>query len=95
MTDDEARALSREAAESEHPLRDAWYCGLINRKIETATEQGQYEVRIRYNAKSFVVKHRERFKTIYESQGYTVSFRPNYVQITPTQYDMIISWAHA
>lgn len=93
MTDDEARSLTREALESEHPIRDAWYCGLINRRIEAATEQGMYEVHIRYPSRSFVVKHRERFTELYEGHGYKVTFRPNYLQIAPTQWDMIISWA--
>lgn len=95
MTDEEARDLTDQTVTASHTLRDAWFCGLINRRIEKATRQGMYEVRIRYSARSYVVHHREHLQKIYEGQGYTVSFRPNYLQITPTQWDMIISWANA
>lgn|GEM_PF-5702379 len=93
MLRDEAENLTRKAGREKHFILDTWYCGIINEKIRDATRKGQYEVKIRFDARSHVANHQQRFIQLYEEQGYSVHFRPNYVHITPSQYDMIIQWA--
>lgn len=92
MRREEAEDLSRESDETRHPILDAWYCGIINGQIRKAAKRGQEKVKIRFSAKSFVATHRRRFIELYSREGYEVYFRPNYVHIDPTIWDMIINW---
>lgn len=92
MTREEAEERTREAGRGSSFLAETWYCGIINRKIEEAVDQGQYEVKIRFSVRSYPARHQQRFIVLYEQQGYDVHFRPNYVHIAPSMYDMIIRW---
>nr|MCR4877657.1 hypothetical protein [Clostridiales bacterium] len=81
MIREEAENKAREAGREKHFLRETWYCGIINQKIEDAVQKGQYEVKIRFPARSHVSRHQQRFIELYEALGYEVHFRPNYVHI--------------
>ena len=92
MLREEAEERSRMAGREKNPLRETWYCGIINQKLEEAVEKGQYETKVRFSARSYVARHQQRFIDLYENQGYDVHFRPNYVHIEPSMWDMIIRW---
>lgn len=92
MKREDAAELTKDSAREKHFLRETWYCGIINQKIEKAAKDGQYEVRIRFSARSFPARHQHRFISLYEGQGYGVRFLPNYAQIQPTQWTMILTW---
>ena len=90
MRRDEAENRSRTAGREKNFLAETWYCGIINQKLEEAVEKGQYECKVRFSARSYVSRHQQRFIELYEAQGYEVHFRPNYVHIEPSMWDMII-----
>lgn len=92
MTRDEAERKTRVAGRGSSFLAETWYCGIINQKIESAVEQGQYEVKVRFSARSYPAKHQQRFIELYEQKGYDAHFRPNYVHITPSMFDLILRW---
>ena len=92
MLKEEAEARAKTAGRGKNFLMETWYCGIINQKIEEAVERGQYEVKIRFPASGYVSKHQQRFIEFYEEKGYQVHFRPNYVHIEPSMFDMIIQW---
>ena len=92
MRREDAEELTRDSEQTRHWLRETWYCGLINQRIEKAAKAGQHEIRIRYSARSFPARHQHRMISLYEGEGYTVKFLPNYRQIEPTQWTMILSW---
>ena len=92
MKREDAADLTMDSAEKKHFLQETWHCGLINQQIGKAAKEGRYETRMRFSARSFPARHQQRFISLYEAQGYTVRFVPNYVQIKPTQWTMIISW---
>lgn len=88
----EAENRTRTAGRGTSFLMETWYCGIINQKIEDAVEKGQYETKIRFSARSYVAKHQQRFIDLYEAKGYEASFRPNYVHIEPSMWDLILCW---
>ena len=92
MRREEAENRTQMAGREKNFLAETWYCGIINQKIRDAVEKGQYEVKIRFPARSFVAKHQQRFIELYELQGYEAHFRPNYVHIEPSMWDFIIRW---
>ena len=92
MIREEAENRTRTAGREKCFLVETWFCGIINRKIEEAVEQGRYEVKVRFSARSYVSRHQQRFIELYEAQGYEVHFRPNYVHIAPSMFDMVIRW---
>ena len=92
MRREEAEERSRTAGRGKNFLLETWYCGIINQKLEEAVEKGQFEVKVRFPARSHVARHQQRFIELYEAQGYEVHFRPNYVHIEPSMWDMIIRW---
>ena len=92
MLKKEAENKSRSAGREKHFLPETWYCGIINQKINAAAETGQYEAKIRFSAGSYVARHQQRFTDLYEALGYEVTFRPNYVHIEPSMWDMIVRW---
>lgn len=89
---EEAENRTRVAGRERNFLAETWYCGIINQKIEAAVEQGQYEVKVRFSARSYPARHQQRFIELYEQQGYDAHFRPNYVHIAPSMFDLIIRW---
>ena len=95
MLREEAENRTRTAGRGKCFLAETWYCGIINQKIEDAADQGQYEVKVRFSARSYAARHQQRFIELYEAQGYDVHFRPNYVHIEPSMWDMIIRWVPA
>ncbi len=88
----EAENRTRTAGRGTSFLMETWYCGIINQKIEDAVEKGQYETKVRFSARSYVAKHQQRFIDLYEAKGYEASFRPNYVHIEPSMWDLILCW---
>ena len=64
-------------------------------KMEDAAEKGQYEVKVRFSARSYPARHQQRFIELYEAQGYEAFFRPNYVHIEPSMWDLILRWIPA
>ena len=92
MLREEAESRTQRAGRDKHFLRETWYCGIINQKIEESVEKGQYEAKIRFSARSYPVRHQQRFIELYEAQGYEAHFRPNYVHIEPSMWDLIIRW---
>ena len=92
MLREEAENRTRTAGRGKNFLAETWYCGIINRKIEAASDQGQYEVKVRFPARSYVARHQQRFIELYEAQGYDACFHPNYVHIEPSMYDLILRW---
>ena len=92
MLKEEAADIARKSSYEKHMIRDTWYCGIINRKIEQAAREGKNGITIRFSSRSYVAKHQTRFLDLYEKDGYQVSFRPNYVHIAPSMWDMVISW---
>ncbi len=88
----EAENRARTAGREKNFLAETWYCGIINQKIEDAVEKGQFEARIRFSARSYVARHQQRFIELYESKGYDAHFRPNYVHIEPSMWDLILRW---
>ncbi len=92
MLREEAEHRSRTAGREKHFLQETWYCGIINQKIEDAAEKGQYEVKVRFSARSYPARHQQRFIELYEQQGFDAHFRPNYVYITPSMFDLILRW---
>ncbi len=70
MLREEAEHRSRTAGREKHFLQETWYCGIINQKIEDAAEKGQYEVKVRFSARSYPARHQQRFIELYEAQGY-------------------------
>ena len=95
MLREEAENRTRTAGRDSHFLAETWYCGIINRKIEEAADRGQYEAKIRFSAKSYPARHQQRFIDLYEAKGYRAHFRPNYVHIEPSMWDLIIQWLPA
>ena len=95
MLREEAEQRTRTAGREKHFLQETWYCGIINQRIEDAVEKGQYEVKIRFSARSYPARHQQRFIELYEAQGYEASFRPNYVHIEPSMWDFILRWIPA
>lgn len=93
MRKEEAEFRAKNAGKEKNFLAETWYCGIINRKIEEAAEKGQYEVKVRFSARNYVSRHQQRFIDLYEAQGYKVHFRPNYVHIEPSMWDLILQWA--
>ena len=92
MLKEEAAARAMGAGRGKNFWLETWYCGIINQKVEEAAERGQYEVKVRFSARSYVVRHQQRFIELYEAKGYQARFRPNYVHIEPSQYDLILQW---
>lgn len=92
MLKKEAEDRTRSAGREKNFLLETWYCGIINQKIEEAVEQGRYETKVRFSARGYVPRHQQRFTELYEAEGYQVQFRPNYVHIEPSMFDMIIQW---
>ena len=92
MLRDEAANRTKTAGREKNFLMETWYCGIINQKIEEAVERGRYEVKVRFPARSYVSRHQQRFIELYEAKGYTAHFRPNYVHIEPSMYDLILRW---
>ena len=92
MKREDAAELTRDEERKQHWIRETWYCGIINQRIEKAAKAGSYEVKIRFSARSFPARHQHRFISLYEGEGYSVRFMPNYAQIQPTQWTMILSW---
>ena len=92
MNRKDAEDLTRETAGERHWLRETWYCGIINQRIEKAAKAGQREVRIRFSARSFPARYQQRMTSLYEGEGYEVRFLPNYVHIEPSIWIMILSW---
>jgi len=92
MLREEAENRARTAGRGKNTLAETWYCGIINQKIEDAAEKGQYEVKVRFSARSYVARHQQRFIELYEAEGYEAHFRPNYVHIEPSMYDFILQW---
>ncbi|MBO6093260.1 MAG: hypothetical protein J6P40_06485 [Oscillospiraceae bacterium] len=92
MKKEEAEIRAKNAGRSKNFIFETWYCGIINQNIEEATEKGLYETKVRFSSRSYVSKHQQRFIEIYESEGYEVHFRPNYVHIEPSMWDLIIRW---
>ena len=92
MNREEAERRTRVAGREHNFLAETWYCGIINQKLEAAVEQGQYEVKVRFSARSYPARHQQRFIELYEQQGYDAHFRPNYVYIAPSMYDLILRW---
>ena len=92
MLREEAENRTREAGRSSNFLAETWYCGIINQKIEEAVERGQYEVKVRFPARGYVARHQQRFIELYEAKGFEAHFRPNYVHIEPSMYDLILRW---
>ena len=92
MLREEAENRAREAGRGKSFLLETWFCGVINQKIEEAVQQGRYETKIRFSARSYVAKHQQRFIDLYEANGYDASFRPNYVHIEPSMWDFIVCW---
>ena len=88
----EAENRARTAGRGKNFLAETWYCGIINQKIEDAVEKGQFEARIRFSARSYVARHQQRFIELYELKGYDAHFRPNYVHIEPSMWDLILRW---
>lgn len=93
MRREDAEELTLDSKQKRYRIRETWYCGIINQRIEKAAREGREEVRIRFSAKSFPARHQHRFISLYEGEGYRVSFMPNYAQIEPTQWTMTVSWA--
>ena len=92
MLRQEAENRAQTAGRERNGLMETWFCGRINQQIERAVEQGQYETKVRFSARSYVARHQQRFVELYEALGYDVSFRPNYVHIEPSMWDLIIRW---
>lgn len=92
MKREEAADLKQESERKPHFLRETWYCGIINQKIEKAARDGREEVKIPFSARSFPARHQHRFISLYEGQGYEVRFTPNYAQIEPTVWTMHLKW---
>ena len=92
MRREEAEKRARTAGREKNFLAETWYCGIINQKIEEAVEKGQYEVKVRFSARSYPARHQQRFIELYEAQGYDAHFRPNYVHIEPSMWDLILQW---
>ena len=92
MLREEAENRAKTAGREKNFLAETWYCGIINQKIEDAAEKGQYEVKVRFSAKSYPARHQQRFIELYEMQGYEAHFRPNYVHIAPSMWDLILRW---
>ena len=92
MRREEAERRTQVAGRERNFLAETWYCGIINQKLEAAVEQGQYEVKVRFSARSYPSRHQQRFIELYEQQGYDAHFRPNYVHIAPSMYDLILRW---
>jgi len=88
----EAENMAETAGREKNFLAETWFCGIINQKIRDAADRGQFETKVRFSARSYVSKHQQRFIEIYEAEGYNIFFRPNYLQIEPSMYDMIIRW---
>ena len=95
MLREEAEQRAQTAGRGKHFLQETWYCGIINQKIEDAVEKGQYEVKVRFSARSYPARHQQRFIELYEAQGYEAFFRPNYVHIEPSMWDLILRWIPA
>lgn len=95
MRREEAEQRTKTAGREKHFWLETWYCGIINQRIEDAVEKGQYEVKVRFSARSYVARHQQRFIQLYEEQGYEAHFRPNYVHITPSMWDLILRWIPA
>ncbi len=95
MLREEAERKAQTAGREKHFLRETWYCGIINQKIEEAVEKGRYEVKVRFSARSYPARHQQRFIELYEQLGYEAHFRPNYVQIEPSMWDLILRWVPA
>ena len=89
---DEAENRTRTAGTEKNFLAETWYCGIINQKIAQAVEKGQYEAKIRFSARSYPARHQQRFIELYEADGYDAFFRPNYVHIEPSMWDLILRW---
>ena len=92
MIREEAEQRAQTAGRSKNFLAETWVCGIINQKIEEAVERGQYEVKVRFSARSYAARHQQRFIELYEAQGYEAHFRPNYVHIQPSMWDLILQW---
>ena len=92
MLREEAENRSRTAGRGKFFLAETWYCGRINQQIESAVERGQFETKVRFSARSYVARHQQRFIELYEAQGYEAFFRPNYVHIEPSMWELIIRW---
>ena len=88
----EAENRAQTAGRGTNLLAETWYCGKINQQIERAVQRGQYETKVRFPANGYVARHQQRFIELYESKGFNVFFRPNYVHIEPSMWDMIIRW---
>lgn len=95
MLREEAANRAKTAGRDKSFLLETWFCGIINQRIEEAVEQGRYEVKVRFAARSYVARHQQRFIELYEMKGYEAHFRPNYVHIEPSMYDLILRWTPA
>ena len=92
MLKEEAASRAQTAGRKKNFLAETWFCGIINQKISEAAEKGQYEAKIRFSARGYVARHQQRFIELYEAQGYEAQFRPNYVHIEPSMWDLILRW---
>ena len=92
MDREQAQAESRKKYPGSRSLRCIWYCGLINGEIRKAARLGETEVRLVYPRDHYVALHRELFQRLYEEEGYTVSFMPDYLRIRPSKWTLEIRW---
>jgi len=90
------RKQADELSRREHPgsrsLRCLWHCGLISGEIRRAAKLGATSVTLSFPPKHYVARHREAFREIFLSQGFDVSFEPNFKYIRPTEWIMTIGW---
>ena len=73
--------------------RCLWHCGLINGEIKKAAKLGETKVSIDFPPKHYAARHRELFKSLYENQGYRVTFEPDYKYIQPSKWTLTIDWS--
>ena len=92
MDREQANAESRRKNPGSRSLRCIWYCGRINEEIRKAVKLGEKSVKLAFPPKHYVVQHRKTFQQIYQSQGFDVSFEPNFQYIQPSEWYFTIGW---